>query len=413
MSTATRFCCLCIFFQVACGDSSTGSEGTNGSSSGDETTAGQTTAGQTTAGQTTGQTTVDATTVGETTIGETTTDASSSDSTSGSSETSMGSESATDTQETTGTGNEPPALPPGLERYLVGEEGDADVEPQGPGLILMGGSTDVDAAFAWWKPLVNGGDVVILRTSGSDGYNDYLYSEIGGVDSVETLLVTSVELANSEYVGWAISHAEGVFMAGGDQAQYMNFWKDTGVEDALHDAWERGAVIGGTSAGLAVLGEYVYAAYNDTVYGYEALEDPYNMYMTLDRDFLDLPMLGQVITDSHFSERERLGRLIGFIARIIQDGWGDPVIGIGIDERTAVVVGPGGEGEVLGEGAVYVLHSNGMPQACEPGVPLTYENLQLHQLVAGDTLSFPGALTEVPAMPQSAIDGVLVPNPYP
>ena len=79
---------------------------------------------------------------------------------------------------------------------MTGEDSDAEVTPLGPGLILMGGGGEPDEAFEWWRNLLAAGDVVVLRASGSDGYNDYLFEEIGGVDSVETLLVDSVELAN-------------------------------------------------------------------------------------------------------------------------------------------------------------------------------------------------------------------------
>jgi hypothetical protein len=68
-----------------------------------------------------------------------------------------------------------PLPPAGLVHYVTGSDANADVTPTGPGLILMGGGTDVDAAFQWWKPRISGGDVVVLRASGADGYNDYLY----------------------------------------------------------------------------------------------------------------------------------------------------------------------------------------------------------------------------------------------
>jgi hypothetical protein len=97
-----------------------------------------------------------------------------------------------------------PQKPADLVTYVSGDPADADVTPQGPGLILMGGGPDVDAAFTWWKPIVNGGDVVVLRASGDGAYDDYLYQQIGGFDSVETLMVTTTDLANSDYVAWKI-----------------------------------------------------------------------------------------------------------------------------------------------------------------------------------------------------------------
>lgn len=312
----------------------------------------------------------------------------------------------------TGTGGAPPTKPTGLVTFLTGNDEDADVTPTGPGLILMGGGTDVDAAFQWWMPYLAGGDVVVLRNTGSDGYNDYLFESFGTVDSVETMLVTN-QFGDDPYVAWRIAHAEGIFMAGVDQADYLTNWKGTAVEDALHEAWARGAILGGTSAGCAVLGEIAFAAYNGTVYSDEALTDPYNQYMELEHDFLALPPMAGVVTDTHFFERDRFGRLVGFIARAVQDGWADPVLGLGVDEQTALVVGPDGTGEVLGAGTVYAIRSNGTPTVCAPGQDLLYENLSYSALTAGDTVALPAGTTRVPSQPVSASSGTLTPaDPY-
>ncbi len=315
----------------------------------------------------------------------------------------------------TGSSGEPddpePALPPGLTVYVTGDPADADIEPTGPGLILMGGGPEVDEAYRWWGDYVAGGDVVVIRTSGSDGYNQYLY-DFGNVDSVETMLVTA-EHANAPYVHWKLRHAEAIWMAGGDQATYLEGWMGTRVEDGIKQAWERGAVVGGTSAGLAVLGEFMFAAYNGTVYSDEALEDPYNEYMTLERDFLELMPMAGVLTDSHFAERDRMGRLVGMLARLHADGWSRDVTGIGIDETTAVVAGPDGQGMVLGDGNVYVVRAAHPAEVCAAGMPLEYSGLGYHTLSAGDTIAFPGARVTVPSMPLAASGGVTIPaSPY-
>lgn len=306
-----------------------------------------------------------------------------------------------------------PPPPAELTRWLVGDEADADATPAGPALILMGGGPDVDEAFTWWQSWVDAGDVVVLRASGADGYNDCLFADIGGVDSVETLLVDTAALADDPYVVCRVAQAEAVFMAGGDQAQYMTLWKDRGLAEAVMTAWDRGAVVGGTSAGLAVLGEFVFAAYNDTVYSDEALDDPYNRYMTMDLGMFGFAPLVGVITDSHFYERDRMGRLVGFLARIVQDGWADDVLGLGVDEGTALLVGPDGTGTVVGAGSVYAVRSNGAPQVCEAGEPLAYADLERVRLVAGDTIALPGGETEVAAELVSAVEGGLEPaDPY-
>ena len=304
-----------------------------------------------------------------------------------------------------------PIPPASLVRYLTGPDADAVVTPTGPGLILMGGGTEPDEAFVWWNTLHGGGDVVVLRTSGSDGYNDYLFSDIGGVDSVETLIVDSRALASHPYVAWRIEHAEAVFLAGGDQATYVEFWDGTGVDAALELAYARGAVVGGTSAGLAVLGDRVFTAEVGTVYSEEALEDPYNDYLRFDDDVLVLPMLDGVITDSHFAQRDRMGRLVTFVARMHQDGL-PQALGIGVDEATALLIGPDGVGEVVGSGAVYLV-VGGDPEVCTAGTPLTYTAIERTKLVAGATVELPGAGTSVPAVPMSVTAGLLSPaDPY-
>lgn len=317
---------------------------------------------------------------------------------------------APDAEEQTDAG--PVEPPPQLVRYLTGDPSDAVVTPLGPALILMGGGRDVDEAFDWWRNLIASGDVVVLRTSGADGYNDYLYREIGGANSVETLLVTSRELAADDYVVQKIREAEAIFLAGGDQSTYLRNWKDSPLEDAVREAHAGGAVLGGTSAGLAVLGEYIYAAYDGSVTSAEALADPFHEALDLETEFFKAPLLGGVITDSHFATRDRMGRLLAFLCRIHSD-YRAGASGIGIEENTAIVIGSEGRGIVMGTGGVYLVRAPMPPGRCSSGVPLSYENLELHLLRPGDALDFPALTTDVPAVTISARDGVLEPaDPY-
>lgn len=305
-----------------------------------------------------------------------------------------------------------PMPPPGLQRWLVGEPADA-VTTTRRGLILMGGGTDVDAAFVWQRDRIGGGDVVVLRASGADGYNDYLLTDIGGVDSVETLLVDTPALAAAPYVAWVIDHAEAVFLAGGDQAVYVAAWGDGPVATALTAANLRGAVVGGTSAGCAVLGELLFAALNGTVTSDEALANPYNSSMTIAQDFVALPPLRQVITDSHFAARDRMGRLLAFTARALVDGMAARPLGLGIDEATALVIDEAGTGTVLGAGAVYAVAPTQPPAQCAAGAPLVWAGVPVHELRAGDTIALPGGTTSVAARTVSATGGELVPaDPY-
>ena len=106
---------------------------------------------------------------------------------------------------------------------LVGDAADVTRTTAG-GTVLMGGGPDVDAAMQWMIGKAGGGDFVVLRATGTDAYNAYVYG-LGGVNSCETLLINSRTLANDPQVEAKIRGAEAVFIAGGDQANYVNFWE--------------------------------------------------------------------------------------------------------------------------------------------------------------------------------------------
>ena len=273
---------------------------------------------------------------------------------------------------------------PKYEYYVEGNPGDVTTTMSG-GLLLMGGSTDVDDGFRWMIQKSGGGDFVVIRASGTDAYNLWIYSELGMVvDSAETIIIKNRAAASDPFVVGQILKAEALFIAGGDQANYVEYWKGTPVEDAIHDLAARGVPIGGTSAGLAILGQFVFSAINGTVYSDTALSNPYNNKVALDRDFLSLPYMNSVITDSHFSARDRMGCLLTFLARIIQDDWASEALGIGINERTALAMEPNGIAHVLGESFVYFLKTPGDPQVCQPKTALTYHDINVYRISASD-----------------------------
>lgn len=274
---------------------------------------------------------------------------------------------------------------PGRERMVVGNPGEVTTPVAGGAALIGGGSDRVsEAAFRHLIQQSGGGDLVVLRTADDPDYNDFIF-DLGGLDSVETLGVGSREEAADPRVVVRVANAEAIFIAGGNQDDYLTNWDGTPIEAAIDAAVARGVPVGGTSAGLAVLGGFDFGALNGTVYSDEALADPYNRYMTLVRGFLQAPGLGATITDSHFVARDRMGRLVAFLARIVQDGWAAEARGIGIDERTALVVGPDGKVTRVGEGAAYLLRTPGPPQTCVAGQPLRFENVSVYRLTAGAT----------------------------
>ncbi len=272
---------------------------------------------------------------------------------------------------------------PGYKYFALGQPGGA-VRKTVPGYALMGGGQDQDAAFQWMCDHAGGGNFLVLRASGTDAYNPYVRNLCPALSAVETLIITSREGASQPFVAEKIRAAAAVFIAGGSQDNYINFWRGTPVEEAINSAITRGVPVGGTSAGLAVLGEYSFAALKDTVKSSEALANPFHERVTITRDFLHIPLLDGKITDSHFVARDRMGRLLVFLARIAMDGWTRAPFGIGIDEKTAVLVEADGSARVTGAGAAYFLRTPGPPERCAPNTPLTYRNISVYRLTGGE-----------------------------
>jgi cyanophycinase-like exopeptidase len=252
-----------------------------------------------------------------------------------------------------------------------------------PGLLLMGGGTDVDTAFHWMISRAGGGNFVVLNAWGDNGYNDYLFN-MGGLASVISLSVGLPETASLPYVLDTVRNASAIFIEGGYQGNYVDSWKGTPLEDAVNYATNtKGVPIGGTSAGLAILGQYFYGALNNkSVDSKQALNNPYNSDMELGTNFFALPFLGDKISDTHFVVRDRMGRLVTFLARIAQDGWSASPLGFGIEQGTAVLVDEYGIGTVVGWNSAsiaYFLTPNEAPKVCEPDTPLKYKNITVYR----------------------------------
>lgn len=278
----------------------------------------------------------------------------------------------------------------------IGNATDANVTPR-PGYALMGGGKDLDEAFRWLCDRANHGDFLVLRATGNDAYNPYL-KHICKLNSIATLVIPTREAAADPFVAKAIAHASALFIAGGDQANYINLWMNTPVQSTINDAIKRGVPIGGTSAGLAAMGQYAYTAQGDKpddadLDSKTTLADPYNARVTLVRGFLTIPTLANVITDSHFAKRDRMGRLLVFLARLKEpDGKELPppgirINGLGIEERAAVLLEPYGEGTVIGDGAAYFVNAQKAHGAVEKGQPLTFGEFTILKVAPGHTFN--------------------------
>lgn len=253
------------------------------------------------------------------------------------------------------------------------------------GTVLMGGGADVDAAFQWLCNLGGNGDFLIIRATGADAYNPYVQGLCPNTNSVATLIIPDATAANHADVAAIIAKAEVVWIAGGDQSNYINFWKGTPVQSTLNARIAQGVPVGGTSAGLNVLTQFVYSANaSQGATSSQALADPFNRYLTFDRNFAVVPSLQGVIGDPHFAARDRMGRDLAFLCRVAANGWSTAPRGIAVDEATALLVANGGYSSVVGAGKVYFLQAPGLPQVCSAKQPLTYRNIGVARIAAGD-----------------------------
>jgi cyanophycinase-like exopeptidase len=267
--------------------------------------------------------------------------------------------------------------------YIIGSSTDVVTNPIG-GICLMGGATEDDNAIRWFLQRANGGDVLVLRTTGSDGYNSYFYSELGvTVNSVETIVCNNTSASSDSYILQKIQQAEAIWFTGGDQWTYISYWRNSPVNELINQSiQQRKIVIGGTSAGMAIQGKYYFSAQNGTVTSAVALANPYSNVVTVDSTaFIDNDFLDNTITDTHFDNPDRKGRLVTFLSRIITD-YNVHAKAIVCDEYTAVCIDTNGVARVFGgnptyDDNAYFIQTNceltvQTPENCTAGNALTW-----------------------------------------
>jgi cyanophycinase len=195
-----------------------------------------------------------------------------------------------------------------------------------------------------------------------------------GAKSVRVVDVSARSDASNKKLLSALKQATGIFFTGGDQLHVTSLIGGSEMDLLLHQLYERGVVIGGTSAGAAMMSNSMFVRGSGE-------ENPRleNLQLGPGVEFL----LGGMI-DTHFSQRGRHGRLISAVAQYPHD------LGIGIDENTALVV-KDGIFEVIGQGAVTVIDAGGLTYTNVPDLEkdegLALYNLKLHVLPAGHRFS--------------------------
>ncbi|PKL74900.1 MAG: peptidase S51 [Candidatus Melainabacteria bacterium HGW-Melainabacteria-1] len=303
-----------------------------------------------------------------------------------------------------------------LKRYFVGSAADVQLPLKGPGLLLSGGGGHVYPGLQWLIDTVRGCsncaqtlDVVVVRATDDTSYLE-LMQALQGVDSVEILAFSGRAAADSAAVARTLALAEVVYFAGGDQCKYVTYFKGTALDQALKSLYARGGGIAGTSAGLAIQGDAVYDACSGSVNTQQALSDPFHPEISFTHAFLAWPMMADTLTDTHFAQRDRMGRLMSFLTRI-QAERKRPMRGLAVDEETALAVDGRGHARVFGNHNTYIVHTEANPSAVLPGQPLNAPGYRIWRLTPG--MGFDLSRRDQPGAYRVEVrNGKLSQNPY-
>jgi len=277
---------------------------------------------------------------------------------------------------------------PGVGVSIGGDLGSQDDVVASPTrrLVLMGGGAEDDAAATLFAEGAGGGDLVILRASGSlSSYPTYFTTSLTPQprpSSAVTLLTAIPGTASDPAVLCWINRAEAVWLAGGSQWDYLGRWPDT-VHAALSQLSGRGAAVGGTSAGAMSLGEAAFDAQFGGVSSAEALSDPLRSDVSLSYPRFAQPELDGTLVDSHFTERSREGRLLTFLARFLTERGLASVVGVGLDEGVALVIDQGRYSvSTTGGGSAWIYQVK-EPVVLAAGAPLDLTGVRFVRLANG------------------------------
>jgi len=252
----------------------------------------------------------------------------------------------------------------------------AEEAPRGH-LVLNGGGAKPDAVMEKFVELAGGSEAVIVvfpTASGEPDTGDYYRDLFGGYGCTKVAVadVRSNDDAEDSALAAEVRDAGGIWFAGGDQTRITNALLDTAVGRAVEAAFVSGAVVGGTSAGTACQSGLMITGNGDFT------------VITADNVELwrGLGLFRGVIVDQHFVARRRHNRLISVVLEHPE------LIGVGVDEATAVWVRPDGTFKVLGEGWVMVFDASeatvNRADRGEQDVALGVHDLTTHVLLPGE-----------------------------
>ena len=232
-------------------------------------------------------------------------------------------------------------------------------------ILLVGGGTEnyeswSDIPYQWAVEQSDNKKVAIISyDAGSEpNWLPNYFESLGAVEATN-FEIDSRNKANDETLINEINTFDVFFFKGGDQSQYYEYYKNTLFHTAVEEKYQQGGVIGGTSAGAAIMAGICYTAENGSVFPDEVIGNVFHPDITLKNDFFDL--LTGIIVDTHFTERGRQARLMGFMANWYLQNQQMP-IGVGVDDRTALCIAANGIATAYGSGSVAIYTASQLAQ---------------------------------------------------
>jgi cyanophycinase len=257
---------------------------------------------------------------------------------------------------------------------------------QGQGkLLLVGGGTEKqngwsDTPYQWAVEQSVNKKVAIISYQAQDNWLRNYFLSLGAISATNYTISTSAQ-ANLQSTYDDLMGCDVIFLKGGDQSQYYALYKGTKVEEAIEAKFAGGGVIGGTSAGMAILSKVFFSAENGSLFPPDGLENINSPYFSLKNDFLDI--FDDYIFDTHFAERGRNTRLMALIAKWYQQT-NTLVKGIGVDDQTALCIDASKNATCYGTGAVHIYR----PQSFTfLNNKINTPDLQAHILLHGHRIS--------------------------
>ncbi len=251
--------------------------------------------------------------------------------------------------------------------------------------LLVGGGAEKNGASSWSTPAyrwaAEGKKVAIVGYS-TGTLAPYFLQQCGALRAKE-FAISSHDSADSQATYDTLTSYDVIFFRGGDQYDYYSLYRNTKLQEAVYDVFMRGGTICGTSAGMHILSTVVFTAKYGTSYPYSCIENPNNSYVTLASDFMNF--FPGFIFDTHFAERGRFGRLVGFLANYSLNK-GQAITGLGMDDLTCMTVDEQGTGTVYGTGCANI-YLSGSTYSLN-STKLLADTVQIIQLLHGSTFNF-------------------------